>query len=60
MDRAQMIGELEEYWYRLEAEIGEEVGDIPSAIQYYWSLPYPHLVWEYEEKIGCPNGSLTV
>lgn len=52
MDRARMIAELEEYWYKLEAEIGEEVGDIPGAIHYYWSLSDEQLRWEYEEKIG--------
>ena len=52
MDRARMISDLEEYWYKLQAEIGEEVGDIPAAVHYYWSLPDQLLLEEYNDKIG--------
>lgn len=53
MDRTQMIGELEEYWNKVQAKYPEEPMDIPAAIEYYWCLPLQQLQWEYEEKIGC-------
>ena len=51
MDRAKMISDLEEYWYKLQADNPqEEVGDIPGAVMYYRTLPLDQLLAEWEEK----------
>ncbi len=52
MDRALMISQLEEYWYKQQAKYPEECMDIPSAVEYYWTIPMHELQWEYQDKIG--------
>jgi len=52
MDRALMISQLEEYWYKQQEKYPEESMDIPGAVEYYWAIPIHELLWEYNTLIG--------
>ena len=54
MSREEMIAELEQFWWAQAARHPEEAElmDIPSAVQYYQSLPLSELRDEYVAKCG--------
>lgn len=52
MDRAEIIFQLEQYWYEQQRKNPDELMDIPCAISWYWSMPMRELLWEYNSLIG--------
>ncbi len=53
MDRHAIIARLEQYWYDFYKNNPDEpMGDIPSAISWYWSIPMEHLLQEYNTYFG--------
>jgi hypothetical protein len=53
MNRYAIISALEDYWYKFYKDNpNEPMGDIPSALAWYRSLPMEQLLWEYNTLIG--------
>ena len=52
MDYVEMLGDLEDYWLKMQQANPEEPMDIPAAMQYYRSLSDDELRDEYNAKFG--------
>ncbi len=53
MNRFAIIARLEEYWYNFYKQNPDEpMGDIPAAVEYYWTLSDEMLLQEYNTLIG--------
>jgi len=51
LTKDQMLGQLEEYWYKLAEKHPEDAGDIPAAMHWYHSLSLEQLRSEYEHTV---------